>query len=60
MDSSGSEQDTANILTVYVDGNFVMRRDTISYPRTMQFTPRMTSQSLLKGNCFLNFFNYDV
>jgi hypothetical protein len=52
MDSFGSEEAPVNILIAYVDGNFVMRRDTISFSRTTQFVPRMMPQSLLKGNCF--------
>jgi hypothetical protein len=46
-----------NILIAYVDGNFVMRRDFISFSRNMQFVPRMIPQSLLKG---VSEFNYDV
>ena len=52
MDSSGSKHGPVKILIAYVEGNFVMRRDTISFSRNMQFVPRMVPQSLLKGKYF--------
>jgi len=55
MDSFVSEQAPVNILIAYVDGNFAMRRDTISFSRTIQFFPRMISQSLLNCNSFRTF-----